>query len=69
MNCEAVLLFEIADPTRHRVDVADEYAFALRSREPVNWSEVNSAIVERWSKSALIWIKREAWKIVEGWSK
>ena len=64
INCEDALLREIAEPELHRKDVALTYAFAVRSSEnaTINWSKVNGAIIERWSMSALEWIKREAWR-------
>ena len=66
--CESVLLNEIADPAMKRADVALTYAMALRSSEAgiVDWAQVNKAIMERWSKSSLTWIKERAWKILEG---
>ena len=62
-NCERVLLEEIADPRMKRRDVAQTYALAVRSTEvgKVKWEKVNQAIVERWSESALKWIKEQAW--------
>jgi hypothetical protein len=62
-NCQNTLLREIADPIVKRLDVAKTYALALRSSEceRVNWKKINYAIVERWSISALEWIKKQAW--------
>ena len=61
--CEATLLSEIAEPTAKRADVAKTYALALRSseRDSVDWAKVNAAIMARWSRSALEWIKEKAW--------
>lgn len=61
-GCEATLLREIAEPSARRRDVAQTYALALRSGEAprVDWAAVNRAIVARWSRSALEWIKRQA---------
>ena len=66
-NCEATLLRDIAEPTATRRYVAETYALAIRSsyHPTVDWGKVNRAIIERWSLSALNWIKREAWKRVE----
>jgi hypothetical protein len=58
------LLREIADPHMKRNDVAQTYALALCSSWETDWGQVNRAIIERWSKSALIYIKERAWKIV-----
>lgn len=61
--CETMLLEEIANPVMKRRDVAKTYALALRSSEraTVDWAKVNRAIIERWSTSALLWIKNQAW--------
>jgi len=45
--------------------VAIAYAFALVSSEEVDWPKVNKAIIERWSVSALEYIKTKAWKMIE----
>lgn len=58
--CESTLLREIADTDFKRRHVAMTYALAMRSSETVDWGRVNSAIVERWSVSALTWIKEQA---------
>jgi len=62
-NCEVALLQEIADPQMTRRDVAKTYALTLRSseRNSIDWKKVNQAIIQRWSKSALSWIKKQAW--------
>ncbi len=56
---------EIADPQMKREDVALTYAFGLRQRDDVDWRKVNGLIIERWSLSALKWIKTYAWKRLE----
>lgn len=60
------LLEEIADPMMTRRDVALTYAFALRDPDRVDWPAVNGAIVNRWSMSALGYIKDVAWKLHAG---
>jgi hypothetical protein len=65
-DCASVLLEEIARPESTRKDVAITYSLALRSSEPVDWAAVNRAILGRWEKSSLIWIKDRAWKLAEG---
>jgi hypothetical protein len=62
-NCENMLLSEIAVSSCKRNDIAKTYALAIRSSEvnDVDWAKVNAAIVERWSVSALHWIKDRAW--------
>jgi hypothetical protein len=61
---QAQLLEEIANPAMKRLDVAKTYRLILHSGdiERVNWRAVNAAIIERWSVSALEWIKGFAWK-------
>lgn len=58
--CTEVLLGEIADKRMKRRDIAQTYLLAMRSSEPTDWGQVNRAIIARWSKSALIWIKTQA---------
>jgi len=38
----------------------------LRSSDQTDWKAVNEAIIQRWSKSGLNYIKERAWKIAEG---
>ena len=61
---EGYLLEEIANPAMKRLDVAKTYRLILASGDQarVSWRTVNTAIVDRWSLSALDWIKRFAWK-------
>lgn len=61
--CQMVLLEEIAAPEMKRLDVAKTYCLALRSseRDTIDWAKVNGAIMERWSRNALEWIKKQAW--------
>ena len=61
VNCTRTLLDEIACKEAKRLDVAKTYALALRSSYPTDWREVNRAIIERWSRSALEYIKKMAW--------
>ena len=65
-DCERVLLREIADPQMKRRDVAITYRLSMaawaRNDEEIDWRKVNEAIIARWSRSALEWIKREAHK-------
>jgi len=62
-DCERLLLEEIGRPELKRADIAQTYALTLKSseRERVNWAKVNLAIITRWSKSGLHWIKQQAW--------
>ena len=65
-DCEATLLRDIAEQKATRDYVAATYELALQSSEflTIDWGKVNRAIVERWSQSALLWIKRKAWRNV-----
>lgn len=63
VNPERQLLDEIADPRLKRADVALTYALAMRSVADIHWQRVNEAIIERWSMSALCWIKERAWRL------
>ena len=69
IGCTETLLAEIGDPAFKRRAVALTYAFALRAEsagEEVDWSRVNRAIVRRWSRWALEWIKGRAWRAAVG---
>ena len=65
MACEATLLREIANPKMKRLDIAKTYWWAIIAHhdgvEEIDWLKVNTAIIERWSRSALEWIKKQAW--------
>ena len=65
MFCEDVILQEIADKKFDRDNVAITYAFCIDSSEKSDFSKINRAIVDRWSRSALQYIKKEAWKLKE----
>jgi coenzyme F420-reducing hydrogenase gamma subunit len=66
VNPQGAMLDEIADRRMTRDDVAMTYAFAIRQRDEVDFALVNKAIMDRWSLSALEYIKNKAWKMVEG---
>lgn len=61
VDCERMILSEIEQPKVRRKTVAMTYAFCLRSSEDIDFSKVNRAIINRWSLSALDWIKKQAW--------
>jgi hypothetical protein len=56
------LLDMIADESNTRQQVARVYALALGD-ETIGWYAVNLAIIDRWTLSGLVWIKRHAWKL------
>lgn len=66
INCQATILHEIGNKPFKRKHIALTYAFCLRASESVDFALVNSAIIERWSVSGLIYIKELAWAYVEG---
>jgi hypothetical protein len=66
MGVEELILQEIADKDFTRDNVALTYAFCISSSEEMDFGKINSAIVARWSYSALDYIKKKAWTIVEG---
>ena len=61
----------ICEEVRHkeitRKNVALSYALALRSAaagaDAPDWSRINRAIIDRWSMSALEWIKARALRV------
>ena len=63
MLCEQTLIEHIANPRATRDVVANVYGMAIMSSEArtLNWRRVNEAIIARWSRSALEYIKRRAW--------
>lgn len=65
-NCESVLLMECNIPQIKRNSIAMTYRFAMEAerdgREKIDWWKVNDAIIKRWSKSGLQYIKNRAWK-------
>lgn len=66
LDPEGTILREIANPRRTRDDIAVTYAFCIRQGEwqgePIDYAAINRAIVERWSLSALRYIKQKAWR-------
>lgn len=64
-DCTATLLHEIDAKETTRASLAPTYAMAIRSGEAVDWRKVNRAIMDRWSLSALTYIKTKAWRKVE----
>ena len=65
-NCESVLLMECGIPEIKRNSIAMTYRLAMEAdrdgREKIDWLKVNTAIINRWSKSGLKYIKERAWK-------
>jgi len=59
--CTKTLLDEIADKDMKQIDIAQTYCLAIQSSEKTDWKKVNHAIINRWSKSGLDYIKKLAW--------
>jgi hypothetical protein len=59
----AEILAEVAR-AKTRDGVVAVYAQAIASwRDSTDWSRVNEAIMTRWSKAGLAYIKAQAWKV------
>ena len=66
LKWEDIILIDIADiKNTVRDDIALTYACCLTSNEGTDFSKINKAIVARWSRNALTYIKEKAWKLVE----
>lgn len=48
----------------HQLTVAHAYAQLIKSEQEVDWTKINHAIVDRWSKTALLGIKKIAWQLM-----
>ena len=62
---EGVILKEIQDKTLNQINIALTYATAIHA-DPIakfNWEKVNNAIINRWSKSGLLRVKKLAWEL------
>jgi len=58
-TAQKFLLECLADPHVKRRGIANLYR-GLLAYDGVDWVEINHAILDRWSKESLRWIKREA---------
>ena len=63
---EAIILEMIKDKHYTRDDIALQYAECIRKQVDMDATNINKAIIRRWSKSGLEHIKNLAWKIAEG---
>ena len=62
IDCTNVILNEIKDIKFKRKNIAKTYALALKSSEDsINCKIINEAIINRWSRSGLEYIKNLAW--------
>ena len=64
VNPQRQILWEIEDWKLTRDSVAITYAFCIRQRHEVDIRIINRAIINRWSMSALEYIKKRAWKMM-----
>ena len=65
MDTTGTLLRETQMTEITRDIIALTYAMALCSSDKTDWRTVNLAIIDKWSISALEYIKTRAWKLVE----
>lgn len=69
---QGTILREIEDKRMTRDDVAVTYAFCIlqsgggQGDGSIDYVAINRAIMDRWSLSALKYIKTAAWRLVEG---
>lgn len=56
------LVAEAGNPHVTREMISGTYAAAMDSGHAVDWKAVNAAILDRWSRSGLMFVKREAAK-------
>lgn len=64
---EATVMALIEDRKNTRDTIAQAYADLLRydwGRGAVSYIDINTAIINRWNRHTLDWIKRKAWKMV-----
>ena len=61
------LIVAIQNKNNKQSDIMVDYAQAiflhLKRDQPFDWPAINSAIIERWSRSGLKRIKRGAWAL------
>jgi hypothetical protein len=62
------LISKIQDKHNKQKDIIADYAVAISlyidKRNAFDWTAINNAIIDRWSRSALQRIKKAAWAIV-----
>lgn len=66
MNCEENILEEIKHSDITRDLIVSSYYWCIKSTEPVNWKKINQAIIKKWSRSGLLYIKKKAWDFPTG---
>ncbi len=76
LSHEQPIIEKIRDTKNTQKDIAMHYAALIKSlikkdKDPaspraINWSQINRAILDRWSEAGLTNVKQIAWNIVEG---
>lgn len=64
-NPQSVIMHEIDDRAFTRDSVAITYAWCIRQHNECDFLIINRAIIDRWSRHALEYIKAKAWKRFE----
>ncbi len=68
VNAETQTLLDVIDVAKGRIDVVPAYRRAIGiigytpETRAEDWGVINRAIIDKWSKSGLLWIKERAWK-------
>lgn len=63
-NPEQVILTEISDKRMKRKDIGLTYRLTMiaeKHGEKIDWYKINTAIIDRWSRAGLKYIKEFAW--------
>ena len=55
------LMLDELRKAKTRIDAANIYADGLRIQGEIEWPRINAYLIERWSRSGLAYIKKEAW--------
>lgn len=70
VGCTDAILQEVGCKEASRKDVALSYAMAIKSQadgaDSPDWGKINRAILDRWSMSALEFIKKRAIDLLRG---
>lgn len=64
-DAEAKILDLVKLSSTVRDDIVPLYAQCIKNKKVLDWADINLAIIQCWSKNALVYIKRQAWKMVE----
>lgn len=67
-SIESDFLNKLKEEKVTRDDIVPLYAQGIYWKEFVDWVKINKAIMDKWSKSGLIYIKHKAWKELDSLS-